>query len=95
MLKDEERERIRMGHLMEEMLKTEGWKAFATFVSERGNQVFLTLTPPLKSWDSVLEQEYQKGTLRGIELTMETPARIVAEMHQLLESDESEEVTNG
>lgn len=95
MLSDVERERVRLGHLMEDMIASEAWRAFAQWVEERGGQVFATIRPALKSWDSVLEQEYQKGTLRGIELTMEGPARIVAEMKQILESEEQTERVGG
>jgi hypothetical protein len=95
MLTEDERDRVRMGHQMEEMLKTDAWVSFAHWVQERGNQIYGTIMVPLKSMDSVLEQEYQKGTLRGIELTMEGPARIVAEMNQLLAAEDEEDTTDG
>ena len=84
--------RLRLGHLMEDLLASPAWMAFFEWVqSNPGQATYKSAVAPAKSIDDCIEREYAKGTLKGIELTLAAPAMIVAEMKSILEDEERQE----
>lgn len=84
-LTDAERERVRVGHLMEDLIASPAWKELGSWIeSNPGAAAFARLKAPAASFDACLGIEFEKGTLRGIELTFAAPANIVAEMKDIL-----------
>lgn len=81
-----------MGHAMERLVAMPEWTLFAEWIQANPAQsAYQRALAPSASVDECLQREYDKGSLKGIELTLTAPTNIIREMQVILAAEAQNE----